>query len=83
MSARRINGRVDEQGNPHAYQISFRTTRALSGAWSSLRGLCRRYGRDEATPELFEKVVMPSMREYVSRMGYLDRAKEERKEAAE
>ncbi len=82
MSGRKlaVNGRVDEIGNPNSYQITFRTTRALSARWSSLRGLCRKFGKDELTPELFEKVVMPAMRDYVWRMGYVDKAKQARAE---
>lgn len=79
MSAetRRVNGRVDEPGNPNGYQITFRTTRELSAAWSSLRGLCKRFGNDERTAELFREVVLPAMRDYVGRRGYLDRARED------
>ena len=75
---RRINGRVDEPENPNSYQVTFRTTARMSGAWSSLRGLCRKYGHGELTPELFREVVLPAMREYVSRRGYVDLAKEAR-----
>ena len=77
-----INGRTDEAGNRNSYQITFRTTRELSARWSSLRGLCKKFGKDEVTPELFERVVLPAMREYVWRMGYVENAKRARAEAA-
>lgn len=77
----KINGRSDEAENPNSFQITFRTNRETSAAWSSLRGLCKKYGHDELTTELFEKVVMPAMRGYVARMGYVDRAREEREAA--
>ena len=76
-----INGRTDEAGNRNSYQITFRTTRELSARWSSLRGLCKKFGKDEVTPELFERVVLPAMREYVWRMGYVENAKRARAEA--
>jgi len=73
---RKINRRIDEPENPYAYQITFRTTRELSGAWSSLRGLCKKYGHDEKTPEIFREIVLPAFRAYISSKGYIDRAKE-------
>lgn len=75
---KKINRRVDEPDRVYAYQITFRTDARLSAAWSSLRGLCKKYGRDEKTPELFREVLLPAMREYVSRKGYVDKAKAER-----
>ncbi len=77
----KINGRSDEADNPNSFQITFRTTRGMSAAWSSLRGLCKKFGHNELTPELFEKVVMPAMKRYVSEQGYLDKAKAEREAA--
>lgn len=81
MKARKINRRADEPENARAYQVTFRTTARLSGAWSSLRGLCRKYGHDELTPELFAEVVLPAMRRYVSERGYLDAARAARSAA--
>ncbi len=75
---KKINRRVDEPDRVYAYQITFRTDARLSAAWSSLRGLCKKHGRDEKTPELFREVVLPAMKDYVSRKGYVDRAKAER-----
>lgn len=83
MSAKRkINARRDEPARKHNYQITFRTTRRASGAWSSLRGLCERFGRREASYELFEKVVLPAMRDYVEGNGYLGRARAHRADEA-
>lgn len=75
---RKINHRADEPSNPHSYQITFRTTRELSGAWSSLRGLCKKYGRNESSAELFRDVVVPAMQRFISASGYLERAKADR-----
>ena len=74
----KINGRMDEAGNPNAYQITFRTSRKNSAEWSRLRGLCARSGHDEKTPELMERVLLPAMRDYVARKGYVARAKSAR-----
>ncbi len=67
----KINCRKDEIGKEHSYQIAFRTTRKLSAEWSKLRGLCKKFGHDEASPELFEKVVLVGMRKYVADKGYV------------
>lgn len=75
METRKINQRADEPENPYSYQITFRTSRVLSGRFSSLRGLCKKYGHNEKTPELFEKVILPAMMKYVSDRGYIDLAK--------
>jgi hypothetical protein len=78
MKRNKINHRVDEPDNPYAFQITFRTSGKLSAQWSSLRGLCKKYGHDERTPELFREVLLPAMKAYVAQRGYIDRAKEER-----
>ncbi len=66
-----INGRKDEIGGEHSYQITFRTNRKLSAEWSKLRGLCKKFGHYEKSPELFEKVVLQAMRKYVADRGYV------------
>lgn len=75
-SAKRINPRQDEPGNKFNCNIAFRTDAKTAALWSSLRGICKKFGHDEKSPELFEKVVMPAMRKYVAQSGYLDQAKE-------
>lgn len=80
---RKINRRVDEPENPYAYQITFRTTAKLSAQWSSLRGLCKKFGHNEMSPELFREVLIPAMKSYVAARGYVDRAKESRLSRAE
>ena len=72
----KINRRKDEPEYPYSYQITFRTNRALSAAWSSLRGLCKKFGHDEKSPELFRTIVLPAMRQYVK--PYARRAADER-----
>lgn len=80
MKTRRINGRRDEPNRRNNCQITFRTTLRLSGAWSSLRGLCQYAGHGETSSELFDKVVLPAMREYVAKRGYAEKARERRME---
>ncbi len=76
----KINRRKDEEGREFSWQITFRTNRRFSAEWSRLRGLCKKFGHFEKSPELFEKVVLPAFRRYIADMGYVEAAREYRKE---
>lgn len=75
----KINGRRDEIGREFSWQITFRTNRRYSAEWSRLRGLCKKFGHFEKSPELFEKVVLPAFRRYIAEKGYAEAAREYRK----
>lgn len=70
---RKLNPRADELGNKFNVNVAFRTDAKTAAMWSSLRGLCKKFGHGEKSPELFEKVVMPAMRVYCK--NYLAEAK--------
>lgn len=74
----KINGRRDEIGREFSWQITFRTNHKNSAEWSRLRGLCKKFGHYEKSPELFEKVVLPAFRRYIAEKGYVEAAREAR-----
>lgn len=71
------NCRMDEQGNPNGFQISFRANRKTSAKFASCCGLIKKYGPKGFTMiDLFEQVVLPAVQNYCSPLA--DKAREER-----
>lgn len=54
----------------------FRMTQEVSSQLASIQGLVFRYGQKETLAELFEKVCMPALHEYVQ--PYAKKAREDR-----
>lgn len=78
----KINQRPEEAEYENSYQVIFRTNRQLSAEWSKLRGICKRFGHNETSPEFFKAFIMPAMRKYVEDKGYVGRARAARKAQA-
>lgn len=57
-------------------KLSLRMTQATSNRLASIQGLVRAFGKRESLAELFERVAMPALAEYVR--PYADRAGEAR-----
>lgn len=72
-----IRRRADNQGSvSHPRKLSVRMTIAESNELASIQGLLFRYGKKETISELFSKLFLPSLREYVK--IYAEKAKAER-----
>lgn len=56
--------------------MEVRMTDRVSAETASIQGLCYAFGQRESIAELWEKVALPALREYVR--GYADRAREVR-----
>ena len=77
MKARCIRRRTYNQGSePHPRKVTIRVTECMSNRVASLQGLMYKYGRRETLSELFEKVMFPTLQEYVK--PYAERAKADR-----
>ena len=78
---RRIRPRTRNQGsNLHPRKVTIRLTARLSNELASIQGLIWRWGKRETISSIWEKVLMPKLREYVQ--PYAERAREARREAA-
>lgn len=79
MKQRHYNGRIDEPENPYSYQITFRATSRTSGRFASCMGLVKKFGGKKTMIEIFEKVLLPAMEEYVRPLADMARAERETK----
>lgn len=79
-SKKRIRIRDEQDGSvTRPYSTRFRMTRETSKRLASIQGLCYRYGKRETLAELFERVCLPALAEFVK--PYAAKAEEDRKES--
>ena len=63
---RRVRPRTDNAGDlKRIRKITVRVTARLSNEVASIQGLMFAYGRRETICDVFERVLMPRLREYV------------------
>ena len=77
-ATRRIRPRTRNQGsNRHPRKVTIRLTAKCSNELASIQGLLWRWGKRETMSELWEELLMPTLRDYVR--PYAERAREARK----
>lgn len=59
------------------HKLQVRMTDRVSAETASIQGLCCAFGKRETIAELWERVALPALREYVK--GYADKAREARR----